>query len=80
MNVKTAFRNGNLLEVVYMTQSEGFSEPIETKKVCKLQRPIFGLKQASRSWNNRFDETVQQYGFINNEDEPCVYKKVMKGF
>ena len=28
------------------------------------------------SWNLRFDETVKLYGFIKNEDEPCVYKKV----
>ena len=45
-------------------------------KVCKLQRSIYGLKQASRSWNLRFDESVKEFGFIKNEDEPCVYKKV----
>ena len=28
------------------------------------------------SWNLRLDETVKRYGFIKNEDEPCVYKKV----
>jgi len=28
------------------------------------------------SWNLRLDETVKLYGFIKNEDEPCVYKKV----
>ena len=33
------------------------------------------MKQASRSWNLRFDEAVKQFGFIKNEDEPCVYKK-----
>jgi hypothetical protein len=33
------------------------------------------LKQASRSWNIRFDEVVKGFGFIKNEDEPCVYKK-----
>jgi len=76
MDVKTAFLNGNLLEDVYMTQPEGFGYPKATKKVCKLQRSIYELKQASRSWNLRFDEIVQQYGFIKNEDEPCVYKKV----
>ena len=27
-------------------------------------------------WNLRFDETVKLYGFVKNEDEPCVYKKV----
>ena len=34
------------------------------------------MKQASRSWNLHFDKTVKESGFIKNEDEPCVYKKV----
>ena len=76
MDVKTAFLNGNLLEDVYMTQPEGFILPDGSNKVCKLQRSIYGLKQASRSWNLRFDEAVQSFGFIKNEDEPCVYKMV----
>ena len=74
MDVKTAFLNGNLTEEVYMTQPEGFTS-IDGTKVCKLQRSIYGLKQASRSWNIRFDETIKEFGFIQNKDEPCVYKK-----
>ena len=58
-----------------MKQSEGFVDPKNPNKVCKLQRSIYGLKQASRSWNLCFDETVKQFGFLKNEDEPCVYKK-----
>ena len=50
MNVKTAFFNGNLTKEVYMTQPEGFTFG-SGSKVCKLQRSIYGLKQASRSWN-----------------------------
>ena len=76
MDVKTAFLNGNLLEDVYMTQPEGFVQPMNSSKVCKLQRSIYGLKQASRSWNLRFDELVKGFGFVKNEDEPCVYKKI----
>ena len=76
MDVKTAFLNGNLLEDVYMTQPEGFVDPKNAGKMCKLQKSIYGLKQASKSWNLRFDETVKQFGFIKNEDEPCVYKKI----
>ena len=76
MDVKTTFLNGNLLEDVYMTQPEGFVNPKNSGKVCKLQRSIYGLKQASRSWNLHFDEAVKEFGFIKNEDEPCVYKKV----
>ena len=76
MDVKTAFLNGNLTEDVYMIQPEGFVDPKDAGKVCKLQRSIYGLKQASRSWNLRFDEVVKEFGFIKNGKVACVYKKV----
>ena len=44
--------------------------------VCKLKKSIYGLKQASRSWNLRFDEIIRSSGFLKNEEEACVYKKV----
>ncbi|KAK9003803.1 hypothetical protein V6N11_018699 [Hibiscus sabdariffa] len=75
MDVKTAFLNGKLEEDVYMTQPEGFVTPENAGKVCKLQKSIYGLKQASRSWNLRFNYAIKEFGFIRNKDEPCVYKK-----
>ncbi|GJT13763.1 retrotransposon protein, putative, ty1-copia subclass [Tanacetum coccineum] len=59
MDVKTAFLNGYLDEDIYMVQPEGFVDPNHPRKVCKLQRSIYGLKQASRSWNKRFDEEIE---------------------
>nr|GEY76033.1 hypothetical protein [Tanacetum cinerariifolium] len=53
----------------------GFVDPNHPRKVCKLQRSIYGLKQASRSWNKRFDEEIKRFGFAANLDEPCVYQK-----
>ncbi|GKC46675.1 retrotransposon protein, putative, ty1-copia subclass [Tanacetum coccineum] len=75
MDVKTAFLNGYLDEGIYMVQSEGLVDPKHPKKVCKLQRSIYGLKQASRSWNKRFDEEIKKFGFAQNLDEPYVYQK-----
>ncbi|GJZ40506.1 retrotransposon protein, putative, ty1-copia subclass [Tanacetum coccineum] len=46
---KITFLNGYLDEDIYMVQPEGFVDPNHPKKVCKLQRSIYGLKQASRS-------------------------------
>ena len=43
--------------------------------VCKLKRSIYGLKQASRSWNIRIDQAIKSFGFEQNLDEPCVYKR-----
>lgn len=76
MDVKTAFLNGNLEENIYMNQLEGFISQGQEQKVCKLKKSIYGLKQASRSWNIRFDSTVKSYSFEQNVDEPCVYKKI----
>ena len=76
MDVKTAFLNGNLTEDVYMTQPEGFVDPKKSSMVCKLQRSIYGLRQASRNWNIRFNEAVKEFGFIKNDCDHCVFKKV----
>ena len=40
MDVKTAFLNGNFTEDVYMIQPEGFVDPENASKVCKLQKSI----------------------------------------
>ena len=76
MDVKTSFLNGYLDESIYMMQPEGFIVEGQEQKVCKLLRSIYGLKQASRSWNLRFYETIKTFGFEKNVDEPCVYKYI----
>ena len=73
MDVRTAFLNGELDEEVYMMQPEGFTS-IDESKVCRLHKSIYGLKQASRSWNKRFDKCIKTYGFVKNGEESCVYK------
>ena len=72
MDVKTAFLNGNLLEDVYMQQPNGFVAPKLANKVCKLNQSINGLKQASHSWNQCFDEIIKEYDFIQSEDDPYI--------
>ena len=59
---------------LYMMQPEGFVDPKGASKMCKLQRSIYGLVQASWSWNIRFDEVIIAYGFIQTYREACIYK------
>ncbi|GJR86483.1 retrotransposon protein, putative, ty1-copia subclass [Tanacetum coccineum] len=75
MDVKTVFLNGYLNEEVYMEQPEGFINQNYPNRVCKLNCSIYGLKQASRQWNKRFDDEIKKFGFSQNHDEPCVYMK-----
>ena len=76
MDVNTAFLNGFIKEELYMMQPEGFVNPKGTNKICKLQRSIYGLVQASRSWNIRFDKLIKAYSFIQTCSEAYIYKKV----
>ena len=58
-----------------MWQPKGFIAKGQEHMVCKLKRSIYGLKQASRSWNIRFDQAIT-FGFDKSPNEPCVYKRI----
>jgi len=47
IDVKTTFLNGDLEENVYMKQPEGFSSSSGEHLVCKFNKSIYGLTQAS---------------------------------
>ena len=76
MDDKTVFLNGFLEEELYMMQPGGFIYPKDANKVIKLQRSIFGLVQAARSWNKQFDSVIKAYAFIQTFGDACIYKKV----
>jgi len=76
MDVKTAFLNGNLEEDVYMDQSVGFAEEGKEHMMCKLKRSIYELKQASREWYLKFNDTIVSFGFKENTVDQCIYLKV----
>ena len=63
MDVKTTFLNGDLDEDVYMEQPTGFAEVGNEDLVCKLNKSIYGLKQASRRWYLKFDRIITQNGY-----------------
>ncbi|KAK4395846.1 Retrovirus-related Pol polyprotein from transposon TNT 1-94 [Sesamum angolense] len=75
MDVKTAFLNGELDEEIYMKQPEGFVVPGQEKKVCRLVKSLYVLKQAPKQWHEKFDRTMLSNGFKINECDKCVYVK-----
>ena len=44
--------------------------------MCKLKKSIYGLKQASRQWYIKFNDTITSYGFVENTVDRCIYMKV----
>jgi len=71
MDVKTAFLNGELEVEVCMKQPKGFVLPSQERKVCKLIRSLYSLKQAPKQWHKKFD-VVLSFGININESDTCV--------
>ena len=75
MDVKTAFLNGDLNEEIYMDQPEGFISLGQEKKVCRLVKSLYGLKQIPKQWHEKFDKVMKLNGFTINECDKRVYVK-----
>jgi hypothetical protein len=46
---------------------------------CRLKKSIYGLKQASRQWYLKFNDTIKRFGFKENIEDNCVYAKFKSG-
>jgi hypothetical protein len=75
LDVKTAFLNGDITEELYMYQPRGFVVDGEENKICKLNKAIYGLKQASRSWFLKLDNFLLKIGFKRCTSDYGLYVK-----
>lgn len=75
MDVKSAFLNGKLKEEVYVSQPPGFMIGDNQHQVLKLNKALYGLRQAPRAWNARLDRELIQLGFVRSKLEYAVYRR-----
>lgn len=75
LDVKTAFLNGDLDEVIYMKHPEGFSIKRKEDWVCLLKKSLYGLKQSPRQWNQKFNDFMMKLNFKRSSFDRCVYVK-----
>ena len=65
-------------ETVYVTQPEGFEEKGCKDKVYKLNKALYGLRQAPRAWNNKLNQILKELKFEKCSKEPSVYRKMVR--
>ena len=72
IDIDTAFLNGNLEEEVYIEAPPG-CDICQEDQVCKLKKSLYGLKQASRTWNATLIKFLNEYGLKQLKSDVCVF-------
>jgi len=67
LDVKSAFLHGELIEDVYVEQSLGYQKKYASK-VYKLNKALYGLRQAPRAWYSK----IESY-FVQENFEKCSH-------
>jgi hypothetical protein len=75
MDVKSTFLNGDLGEEVYVSQPPGFIKSGEEKRVYRLHKALYGLRQAPRAWNSKLDAVLYDLGFMKCKTEHGLYTR-----
>ena len=71
MDVKSDFIHGDLNEETYIKNPKGYTS--DPSLVCKLQKSLYGLKHAPRSWYAKMDVFLLSQNFQRCKYDPNVY-------
>ena len=73
-DVKNVFLHGDLQEEVYMEQPLGFAQG-EIRKVCRLRKSLYGLKQSPSAWFGKFSHAVETFGMHKSKSNHSIFYK-----
>ena len=72
VDIKTAFLYSPIKEIIYLKRPPGLSPNIMPNLV-KLNKCIYGLRQAAHEWRILLDSTLKGFGFTQLKTDACIY-------
>ncbi|GJZ18268.1 putative ribonuclease H-like domain-containing protein [Tanacetum coccineum] len=73
IDVKSAFLYGKIKEEVYVCQPSGFKDPNFPDRVYKVEKALYGLHQAPRSWYETLLTYLLDNGFQRGEIDKTLF-------
>jgi hypothetical protein len=75
MDMKNAFLNGYINEEVYVEQPPSFEDYKKPNNLYKLNKTLYGSKQAPRAWYKRLRDFLLSKGFIMDKVDTTLFTK-----
>ena len=83
LDISNAFLNGDLDEEIYMSLPPGYTlregTVLPPNPVCRLNKSLYGLKQASRQWFLKFSSTLTSLGFQTSHSDHTLFIRNING-
>ena len=75
MDVKSAYLHSAIEEEIYLEQPQGFVKRGQNGEtlVCKLNKSIYGLKQAAKNWYEALANLLISSGFHRSRNDYCLF-------
>lgn len=73
MDLKHAFLHGDLNETVYTRHPAGYKDKTKPDHVCLLHKSLYGMKQSSRTWFNKFSDFLLEFGLVCSIKDPSLF-------
>jgi len=72
VDIKTAFLYSPIKKTLYLRRPHGL-DPTIMPSIVKLNKCIYGLRQAAFEWRLLLDTTLKKIGFIQLQTDKCIY-------
>ena len=75
LDINSAYLHGTLMEEVCMEQPDGYVAPGKEDWVCRLEKGLYGLVQAGRTWNEDPNAHIESESFTATPKNPTMFIK-----
>jgi hypothetical protein len=73
LDIKNAFLQGTLFEMIYCSQPVSFVDPAHSQLVCRLNKSLYDMKQAPRTWYHCFSSYLVSLGFMEAKSDTSLF-------
>ncbi|CAI5478251.1 unnamed protein product [Closterium sp. Yama58-4] len=73
LDFSTAFLQGSLHEEIWLRRPPGFTGLVPPGTQWRLQRPVYGLRQAPHEWHDTLRTTLAALGFAPSTADPSLF-------